>query len=264
MDAQSKVTLFIALGSVAMVIMFIAIVTITYFYQRKILKNKLMSQRLLEREVFAAAIVAEERQKEAIANNLHDTVNSNLTLVRDIIHLQNKERLTIKNGAPSKPFINCEQIIEECISGIRAACYDLKPQLLHNLGLVKAMEHILYSINLTKSARCTFTFENSGHFSEEILQAKQINIYRIVQELLNNVLKHAKPSYVDFIIHFDRSAFIVLIFHDGSGIDTKALPELKRKGLGLSSIESRRMVLKGEINYSSDGNKNSISLCIPL
>src|SRR5207253_3704293 len=133
-------------------------------------------------EIFMATINTEERQKEDIARNLHDTINPNLSTVQRLLktHRENLESITVDAGKVTI----CEEMVAQCVIGIREACFDLVPHALSHMGLVKAIEQLAFNIAKSKAAECEFDTAIEENVPEEATLKSQLNIYRVTQELL--------------------------------------------------------------------------------
>jgi two-component system, NarL family, sensor kinase len=265
MEDQSQIAVAIALGCSAMFAMIIVIIVITAKYKRKFLKNQL-NLRAIESvrhiEVFNAAIEAEERQKELIARNLHDTINPSLALVQQILHMHNKNRTD--NNLQADSISDCEAMVEDCVRGIREACYNLVPHTLSYLGLFKAVEHLTFNVEKSKVAECKFELKNPNNISEVRFSTIQLNFFRIIQELLNNIVKHSGATKIRVAFIIEINHVLVKMTYDGSGIDSASIEHLRAKGLGLNSIESRLLLIKGTVKYSKGTLENQSVLTVPL
>jgi two-component system NarL family sensor kinase len=95
--------------------------------------------------------------------------------------------------------------------------------------------------------------------------ANDMSIYRLVQELINNIIKHARAANINIRTFPTGDSFNLTIFHDGKGLSQQEYEELrfKKEGLGLKTIQNRIISLKGEIAFSQESNGYYIRLHIP-
>jgi signal transduction histidine kinase len=135
-------------------------------------------------------------------------------------------------------------LFDDMIQNTRRISQDLRPVILDKLGLVEGIESLIDTIN--ESGKLTVTFE------ENVIQLNnkqmELNVYRILQELLNNTLKHANATEVEIALN-GRTEKCKLSYSDnGKGIDHAQIKT--KKGIGLKNIESRVSILDGTLHYN--------------
>jgi two-component system, NarL family, sensor kinase len=248
--------------------MFLLVLSIILFvvkYQRKVYQKEVALKELeneKQRAVFAAAFEAEERQKEAIAGNLHDTINPSLSLAVSTL-----ETLYQPMSATqvTETTAHVTGLIDSSIQGIREACFDLVPQTLRHMGLFKALEHLVFNIRRAGKTSAIFSLHNPGHIAEDRLKPFQLNVFRITQELLNNILKHSGASRINVNLMLQDSALVLEISFNGRGISDEDVAALAPRGFGLRSVQSRALLLKGEVKYRKEvEGMNYSTLVVPL
>ena len=198
-----------------------------------------------EKQLIQATIDAQEKEREDIGRELHDNVNQILTTARlyldciDEIPLE--QRHIIQRSSDS---------ITSAIEEIRKLSKSLTQSFQKEVGLKLSIEDLAESIRrLEEGLRITLDFSLP---SEELLDDKlKTAIFRILQELLNNVLKHAGASVVQVSIRQDPELLILQITDNGKGFDTSK----KRKGIGLNNIISRTEVFNGQVTIDSSPGK---------
>ena len=208
---------------------------------------------------------AHEEERKRIAREIHDgpaqsVVNLSLKLEICKRHLQNSDH--------AKAFEGLEDLnanIKGTVKEIRTIIYDLKPSYLEE-GLIKALENHLD--NFAGSTGIQVRFSTSG--DDSVLEYYMIStLYRIVQEALTNIYKHAEARTVevDFTLHDNRVS--LLIMDDGKGFDPTVLSQGKKRsikgGFGLEGMKERVELIKGEMIIRSLPSKGSaIIINIPL
>ena len=190
-----------------------------------------------------------ERERRRIARDLHDQTLAdlrNLMLLTDKLPNQEMKEADLE----ADTFRNeIETVSEE----IRRICEDLSPSVLENVGLTAALEWLLINAaaNGSKGERFEYKFICDEKTEENInFQAsEQMQIYRIAQEVLNNICRHAEAVFVKMSVKdsFD-SGFILQIENDGRDFD----PDSAKKGRGLSNIKSRASLIEAEVQWKKD------------
>jgi signal transduction histidine kinase len=242
-----------------------AIILFAIKYQRASYKNQLKMKDFINAQqiqAFEVALNAEERQKKAISRNLHDTINPILTITHLGIQASLKENPLRVTAETLQIWDNS---IEECIKNIRGICYDLSPLTLENLGFKKAIEHILFNIQKSGIAQTHFIYDSTSANIIESLQNHHLNLYRVLQELLNNILVHSRATQINIELKHQNDAVQLVITYNGNGLEPGKLEEFKQKGLGLNSIDSRLLLMKGKIEYKKlDQDENLSIISLPI
>ncbi|HWK06198.1 MAG TPA: PAS domain S-box protein [Puia sp.] len=198
-----------------------------------------------EKQLIQATIDAQEKEREDIGRELHDNVNQILTTARlylDCIgDVPFEQRHIIQRSS---------EIITTAIEEIRKLSKSLTQSFQKEIGLKLSVEDLAESIRrLEDGLRITLDFSLPA---EELLDDKlKTAVFRILQEQLNNVLKHAGASLVHVTIRQDPEFLTVLITDNGKGFDTGK----KRKGIGLNNIISRTEVFNGQVTIDSSPGK---------
>jgi signal transduction histidine kinase len=263
MEMESEIGWLIGLGSLVTFLLILAVVLFTVKYQRKVQFNELVLRDLenrRQREAFTIAIEAEERQKERISANLHDSITPELTILRRDLESSSRGSGTELNGRVGEWIAT----LDNCLAGIREVSHDLSPKTLSHFGLLKAIEHLAIRISETKAAKTSFTAQMEAGAAEDALKDVQLGIYRIAQELFQNILKHSAAEEICVKAEARKECFALSISHDGRGVEAGELDTLRRKGLGLSSIESRLLLMNGTIRFWRDASRFHTVVEIPL
>ncbi len=231
----------IVTATVCLVFIFAAIIVFVFQYQRKmteksgeIAKNKLENQkRLLE-----SSMVTKEIEMKRISRELHDGVGSEINALRLIIH-----NADIQSEIKNELNDNC-LIISNSIKSISE---ELMPATLEKLGLEVALDTLLKTIKKVSQLEIEMHFESHNPFYLNELET--LSIYRIIQELLNNILKHNKPKKLTFDFNHSEKDLCLTITDDGIYFTPESVKDQKSIGHGLLNIESRLQLINASISY---------------
>jgi len=209
------------------------------------LSKKLEEEReAKQKEITEAVIRVQEKERYEISRELHDNVNQQLTVA--MMYIATAEKGTDNAEALLK---QSSGFIYNAIEEIRKLSKVLVTPLIKDFGLCKAIEGLLEDIHLANSS-IHFDFFCDQFYEEDISYEFKLSIYRIVQEQLNNIHKHAKAKNV--VIELYRDEVIRLsVVDDGVGFDTKK----KRNGIGIYNIQTRVGLYAGKINIHSEPGK---------
>lgn len=230
------------------------------FYRRRVAR---LERARAAQEAFSQQLIeSQERERKRIAAELHDSLGQNLLIIK------NRALLGLTPQAPQT--VSLEQLNEisetatQAIEEVREIARNLHPYKLDRLGLTKALESIIEQAAAASEINFTSQIDPvNGLFSKEA----EINLYRIVQESINNILKHSRATQVQLLVTRDQDSLSVEIRDNGVGFETGAIlgEEGGRRGFGLAGITERARILGGKHTlYSSPGQGTTITLKIEL
>jgi signal transduction histidine kinase len=206
---------------------------------------------------------AREAERLMLSRELHDSLAQNLTVAKincDIAISQDLPERTVDDAA----LRNISSIIQKCITDVRRMAYDLRPPAIKHLGIVATLAN--YRREFMKLNGVVVDFQASGipqHLGEEI----SINAYRLVQEGLSNVMKHAGASRVKIGLVAAADRICLSIEDNGRGFDLKKRQTRinGEKKLGLRGMKERAHLMKGTMKImSKPGLGTRITITIPM
>ena len=259
-NKQQKRALYFLSAGLAMLLALVYF--IIRFYTTRIRTEKIITQqekeirmrkiKTLEDDVkmkgMQSMIAGQEMERERIAQDLHDSLGGLLSTVKlqfDSVQARNPE---IKDLEEYK---NANKLLDSAVDEVRSISRNLQPGALAELGLVPALKDLINNFD-------------GDHYPEVDLQVydvpKKINnivalsIFRVIQELLYNSVKHAKASEVLIQINKENNELVIQFEDDGIGFD---MDNLSHKGMGLENMKSRINFLKGTISFDSKEGEGS-------
>jgi signal transduction histidine kinase len=223
-----------------------------FLKKRKIIVEKKLEKKNLEieyqKELIKSIISTQENERKRIAQDLHDDISSKLNVI-------NLNANLLKDGelSPKEYLIVNDSILEatgKTLESARRIAHNLLPPILEKFGLKDAIEELADSFNNSRKIIVKYNLE----YPEKYLKSeKELHFFRIVQELINNSVRHgeAKNSMIEITCKYNNLLFTYS--DDGIGFDIKNSKH--KKGLGLKNIESRVAMLKGHYIIESEPNK---------
>jgi signal transduction histidine kinase len=249
-----NIVILIVLGTVCMAFIFAAVVIFVIKYQRKIIEksreialNNLRNQKLL----LESTIVAKEEEMKRIARELHDGIGSEINALRMLIHNADIP-IEIKNELN----LNCKVINKN----IRSITVELMPVMLEKIGLEAALETLFEGIQKFSGVKIMTSFKVENSF--ELSEVETLSLYRIVQELTNNIIKHNKANELTFSFYHTDSELKISLTDDGNYFSPEGLTYENRVGHGLFNIESRLQLIKGTIAYLENKPNGTIVIVV--
>lgn len=257
------ITFMITVGIASMLLLaagFLLIIVVNQ--KKKWLLQKQMSQLKVSQQnmLIEGAIKSEETERHRIAEQLHDEVGAILSSVR--LHFSNIKTHSMDTG-DHQLYDKSKILLDDAIQKVRGISHNLHSTLLKEFGLNDAVSHFI-----SKTVQGTLIQTEVELDERSIILNPQtdIGIYRIIQELLNNILKHAKATSIKVSSTVMNNILCYKIGYNGEGLSQEEFEILRYKpdGLGLKNIMNRIIFLKGNIHYEKTPDENSISLLIPI
>lgn len=249
----------IAVGTVVMLLLVAAIILFLVFYQKKMIQEQVKRQKLeleYQKKMMTAELDSQESERRRVAGDLHDSIGAMLSAIRLGL-------ITIGRQIPDPTSINdTKEMLDETIGSVRRISRDLMPSTLEKFGLGHALKELCERFQTTTQ----LTIHYHEHNEIKAIDAKgSLMIFRIVQELLNNAIKHAKASSISVTI-CSADTLKVIVEDDGIGFDFEEKHSSKtiEKGLGLFNIDNRARLLGATIEFEKERKKGtSITLTVP-
>lgn len=223
--------------------------------EKHILKLYLADQQTKHKQERLTGILeAAERERRFLAYELHDGVNQVLTTCKLLLESE------IKTGNQS-PFVKRSfDHISEVIKALRDLSHELNPAELGNEGLYEAAQQLIERINTTGKIKVTVHAKGLSYL-KNLCPQLSLSLYRIMQESLTNILKHAEAKKVKITLVSSPGAIDMEIQDDGKGFDKNK----DKAGLGLKSIYTRAEAAGGKAHFmTSPGEGTSLSIHIPI
>jgi len=204
-----------------------------------------------------AFISGQERERNRIASDLHDRLGSLLSTVK--LHFSSIEPYFDNDPELSQNFGYAISLLDKSVSEVRSVSHNLAKEILTEFGLTKAVQDLCESINTAGIIQVVFI---NNDFDRSLNYEKEIEIYRIIQELVTNAIKHAKAK--ELVIQFtaEETLLTITVEDDGVGFDVS---KINKNGMGLSNIFQRTTKINGRYHFdSSIGNGSTFIFEIPL
>lgn len=202
-------------------------------------------------------IATQEEERRRISRDLHDDVGTRLSALKLFVSTF-KSNLQKQNYTETEALAkSTEELIDEAIRDVRVMLTNLSPGILEEFGYITAVEGLVNKINEAKAIEIKLVvFGVNQRFSREY----ELALYRITQELINNVLKHARAKHALLQVGYRNGNIILMMEDDGRGFDVTR----HKEGYGLKNIEARAKLLQGTMNIDSlPGNGTSVLIEIP-
>jgi len=248
-----------ALGIGAILFAFVVIIVlllVSHIRNREIVIQRDQIHQLqlqtIELEKLKTIATAEEEQLRRIGRYLHDEIGGNLHV---LLKLLESSSFDVQDN---KSIQKATEIASVCIDSVRLTSQELVPYFLLNFGLKRTLQTMMDNINEIKGL--SLSYSESLEWSPDLVpQEKAIHIYRLIQEVYSNLLRHAKPTEINLRVETMSDHMSILFSHNGVGISQHEFNQLSSTGksLGLKNILLRAELLNAQLLYQRL-NTNSI------
>jgi len=202
------------------------------------------------RRLSAGIMANQEKERSAIARELHDELGQVLTALRmDSVWMQ--QRLMKSDAKASERALTMCRLIDKNIEDVRGMAFRLRPGVLDDLGLVDALDWYTTDFERRTEIICVFEYEKIPSLSETVATAA----YRITQEAITNVARHAFASRVEVMLKAQNATLILEVADDGCGFYSPDLSD--SEGLGIAGMRERAALVNGTLEVVSQPEKGT-------
>ncbi|MCK9451048.1 MAG: sensor histidine kinase [Bacteroidales bacterium] len=229
----------LALGLISLLVILISV----FLIQRQRAESALEKSQavIAERDRGTLALVdAQEEERLRIAKELHDGVGNQLLALH--LKWQSLDKKIDFDKVVKKEFEAGSKMLKDVMDEVRSVSHQMMPKVLSEFGLIPAIEEMLHRSLSTTTIKHRF---DASAVNQKLDKKLEVAIYRILQELINNVIKHSNATEVQVQLFSNPGYLILILEDDGKGIPTDKNPA---DGIGLTSIRSRLHTINGEFS----------------
>jgi PAS domain S-box-containing protein len=223
--------------------------------ERKKLEKKSFAEKIAhQRQLAQATLDGQEKERLEMGKELHDNIGQQLTTIKLFLDLA---KTTADSATMSRVDLALRHI-SAVINDVRSISRSLVPPTLKDLGFIDSVNDLIVSLRSAQSL--SIVLDHTGFVEAQLPDNKKLALYRIIQEQLNNIIKHARASCVSIRLRITAGTILLQIKDDGTGFDIGNV----KKGLGITNIHNRAELLGGSVSLvSSPGNGCEISVHLP-
>lgn len=250
--------IFLLVGTFILLLLCGAVIFFVLLYQRRVLQNKLDIQNLQtdhQKTLLRATIDSEEKERNRMGSELHDSVGAMLSAIK-----LNMKMMGMDPSGFKKSSEEITKYLDETIENVRNISHDLYPAGLKKFGMSGVLkEHVE---KFQKNKELDVRLDSQGNV-KRMSPRRELMIFRIVQELLHNAIKHSRGSTISIYLNWTSEKLIICVKDNGVGFSTNQLKEGK-KGIGLYNITNRAEVINANVLFkNSERGGANIDLHIP-
>jgi signal transduction histidine kinase/ligand-binding sensor domain-containing protein len=217
-------------------------------YYRRV--NSFKKKQAVQQEFSRRLIESQEAERKRVASELHDSIGQDLLVIKNKLLLGLQSEVEQKES--SKDFREAVDHVSNSLKHVREISRNLRPLQLDQIGLTAALEAAIETAAESSHLGSEIEIENIDNL---LSKDEEINLFRIVQESLNNILKHAHATALNVKLVKTNKTVILEVSDNGQGMDGRE--GSKHSGLGISSMNERARILGGELKFESNSGKGT-------
>ncbi|MEQ9262923.1 MAG: sensor histidine kinase [Owenweeksia sp.] len=222
----------------------------------KQMAEKAAAEEELQKIRFQSVIETEERERIRIAKDLHDGLGQILATTKlNVASLEGDQ----KSGEEEELVSRSMNLLDQSITELRAISHAMMPQVLRNKGLQPALHELAEDINISMQVQLILEADEDV-FEED--KTRQSSLYRVIQEVVNNMLKHSEATEIRLLLKKQSSGIDLRISDNGKGFDTAKIEA--GEGLGWSNIFSRIRLMNGRVDVRSSYTGTIVDINVPF
>lgn len=244
----------VVVGSTIEIVLLAFALTQRYNYLKRAHADALKSKNDLQQQTTQRVIQSQEDERARIARDLHDDLGGTLSAVK--LQVNALQSSLIANGQQEQYKLTAFLIKKAC-EDLRHIAFDLMPVDFKTKGLINTIDSHIAQVNQLNHTNFTFTYKgDDGYLSPTF----SISAYRIVTELVNNIVKHAQANEASIKIIINNNFLHMVITDNGKGFDTQEV----HAGMGIANIRSRVEFLSGEMMIKSKPTGTEVTVYLPV
>ncbi|NMM47094.1 sensor histidine kinase [Marinigracilibium pacificum] len=253
---SDDIFLFIIAGTAMFLLLVSSLIIFVAFYQRRMFKQKILLQEKenkYQKELMYSFVNGQEEERKRLAADLHDDIGAMLSTIKMNLNMASIQKSQPEQGELLKETRN---YLDQTIQSVRRVSKNLLPIALEKHGLDTAIRELCERLSASGEVFVSYSFRLTTAFPDK----DSINVFRIIQELVNNAIKHAEADNITVDINDSDEHFIISVSDDGVGFDLEKTtdPMNIEKGIGLANIEGRIKLLNGDWKINTEKNKGTI------
>ena len=263
LSTETQLQNLVIIGIAVMLLLFTSFLLALIFNQRKKIKYQKSVEILRDQQhtqLIEAAVRSEETERHRIAETLHDEVGAILSSAK--FHFQGIKAESLPER-DKELYEKGKELLNDVIQKVRGISHNLHSNILKEFGLNEAIRHFIKKISQGSLLKADAKLDDSYTTTNP---ENDISIYRMVQELVNNILKYANATEFMISSTLVNNELNLVLFHNGDGLTQAQFEELRyqKEGLGLKNIQNRVILLRGNIHFANENEGYRINIHVPV
>lgn len=262
MDSLSKEVTLIIISSIFLLLVAGGIIVLVLLYQKRqliSLREKESLKNDFEKVILENKLEIQEQTLKTISQEIHDNIGQTLSLAKLNLALEEEEQ-----AGTNIKIVSSHQLVSKAIQDLRDISRSLNTDYVAEMGLIRSIEYELEMICKTGIMKPSLQVEGSQRRMD---RQKELILFRIVQESLNNIIKHAGATTLTVAANYQPHELQIVIEDNGKGVDLSPLNENDNPGfgLGIRNMHNRARLIGAEFSMSSTiGRGTTVTIKLPV
>lgn len=258
---SQEIIISVIAGTITLLILGISMASFLFLYRsrhRRLLQEQEQLRLSYERELLKSQLEIQEQTFRHISQEIHDNIGQMLSLAK----------LNLATMDPTQPLnlgqkiTDSKKLVSQAIHDLRNLSHGLNTDYITDLGLARAIEHELDMVRKSGDYETAFDIDGTAY---QLDKQKELIIYRIIQQTLNNIIKHSASQKIIIHLRYNPEDLTLNITDDGKGFDLTPLNSNASFGLGIRNMHNRARLIGAGFQISSTlGKGTCVSLCVPV
>jgi len=224
--------------------------------ERKRMEKALRQSETRLRRLSSQLFNAQEEERRRLSKELHDQLGHDLVLLKSRLN-SIKRKLPPHQAEPHKELSETQEYVDQIIGNVRRIATELSPSILEDLGLFASLQWLAENFAHQHAIKVSLDMADIDRFFSG---ETRINLYRVFQETLTNISKHAQAKKVSIVVKKKKDYVIFRVKDDGKGFDLKQLSQRDpaRSGMGLTAMKERANLSGGDFDVESSPGKGTV------
>jgi len=258
MDTANDLYVMVIGTTIVLLLLLSAVISLLFIYQRRQIRNQLDLKKMKDEfdlEILRSRLEMREQTLQNISEEIHDNVGQVLSLAN-----LNLSSVELDNSPRDRELIDrVMTLLSKAIGDLRNLSRTLDPENISNMRLAECVQFELDL--LEKTGKYKTSLELRG-FEKPLNASKQLLVYRITQEAINNIIKHASATHVDVAMHYTEEGLSILISDNGTGF--REAWNTPKNGAGLRNMKNRAKLVNGSLAIDSSQAGTRLNLALPF
>jgi two-component system, NarL family, sensor kinase len=255
---EKEIIWIVLIGSSITLLLVAFLVSFVFFYQRRhfrFLREKQSIHSQFQAELLKTKLEIQEETFRSISEEIHDNIGQTLSFIKLNLNTINPV-LTEKER---DKWGESKELLTKVIQELRSLSRTLNTDLIQQIGLVTSVRQQLLLLEKTGLYETKLLLNGERW---QLASSHDLVLYRVVQELLNNIVKHAQARTITVLMDYRPDLLVLVVADDGTGFDPGKFPA-ESAGLGLRNIQNRVSMIKGTLNIASFETGTTITIILP-
>jgi signal transduction histidine kinase len=256
---EKEIMTIVMVGSFVTLLLVAFLISFIYFYQRRhfqFLREKEAIRSQYQEELLRTQLEIQEATFRTISEEIHDNIGQTLSFVK----LSLNTMTPVLTAAQENKWQESKELLTKVIQDLRSLSRTLNTDFIREIGLTGAIRQQLSL--LERTALYQLTFEVAGD-KRSLPVSQELVLYRVIQELLNNIVKHAEARSIRITMQYDADHLAISVEDNGKGFNPEELQPKDGVGIGLRNIRNRISMIHGTVSIQSIKDQGT-TVCIQL